>query len=572
MNNQNKNIKTCIGALLAVFFLGSCELDRFPYDSVVNENITVGSAESITRGTYAKMKEEYYYKTLHQVGEYGGDNVLLSGTTSDLLFNFYRYTRIDDSYYTSRVWLFTYQLIGNINALLPVLKAYEAPEGEKESINHLIGENLLLRASAYFHACNLFGRPYMDANGANNNLGVPVKTVDDINYFPPRSTVADTYKQIVEDATNAARYMKRSSFSTPKNNNYVSQEVAWAFLSRVYLYMGDWKNAEAYADSVINSGRYTLLEGDAFAKYPQHVPETNTETIWCIRMVKDTDFKDYHLGWYSVGSMYAQIDQIGWGEMYPSESYLTLLRKNPNDLRFAFISNQHQDNNDLWMIYVIANETAKTYTYAWKRVEEESAGNYRIVQDAASFTNPVVQSEMTPEGNRQYFVTTTGGTRYNVWIERALADRGNYPKRFIIKCSYQEQQSQLYSPVLFRLAEMYLTRAEARFHLNDINGAISDINIIRNRAGIAPRSAAQAQTNADILQWILDERRLELAWEGHRKYDIFRNGQTLDRRYPGSHLTGTNYPVEIEPTDPRIVEFIPRREIEAYPIPLIQND
>ncbi|HMR18762.1 MAG TPA: RagB/SusD family nutrient uptake outer membrane protein [Sphingobacterium sp.] len=566
-----KNIKIGMAGLLAVFLLNGCKkLDRFPYDSMSNDNITIGSAESITRGTYAKMKEEYYYKTIHQVGEYGGDNVLLSGTTSDELFNFYRYTRSTNSYYTSRVWLYTYQIIGNINSLLPVLEAYEAPEAERESVNHLIGENLLLRASAFFHCNNIFGRAYLDAGGAQNNLGIPIKTTNDIDFFPPRNTVAQVYDQILDDATRAAAYMTRSASISPKNNNYVSQEVAWAFLSRVYLYMGNWEKAELYADSVINSGRYTLLQDDAYQKYPQHVPENNSETIWAIRMVKDADFEEYHLGWYSVGSLYAEIDQIGWGEMYPSESYLNLLRRNPNDLRFGFINNQTQNNNDMWMIYVAGNETAKTYNYVWKKIEREG-DDYRIVQDPGLYSNPIVQKETTPEGNTQYFVVASG-TRYNVWIEQSLVDRNGYPKRFIMKCSYQEQQSQLYSPVLFRLAEMYLTRAEARWHRNDFTGAVSDLNIIRSRAKIPTITVAQAVNNAEILQWVLNERRLELAWEAQRKYDILRNRQTIDRRFPGSHLTGTNYPIELIPEDPRLVEFIPQSEIDAYPIPLTQNN
>lgn len=571
MKYKMKNINIWMGTLLVTFVLAGCKkLDKYPYDSIVNENISIGSAESITRGTYAKMKEEYYYKSIHQVGEYGGDNISLSGTTSDQLFNFYRYTRTNDSYYTSRVWLFTYQMVGNINSLLPVLEGYNASAAEKESVNHLIGENLLLRASAYFNCNNIFSRPYLDANGAGNNLGIPIKTTNDINFFPPRSTVADVYKQILADATKAAAYMKRSAGVTPKNNNYVSQEVAWAFLSRVYLYMGDWGNSKLYADSVINSGRYSLLQDDAYQKYPQHVPETNSETIWCIRMVKDADFAEYAMDWYSVGSLYAEINQTGWGEMYPSESYLNLLRKNPNDLRFAFISNQYQTSNDMWMIYVAGNESAKTYNYVWKKVTPEG-DNYRIAQDAGTFNNPIVQKETTPDGNTQYYVVTTTGTRYNVWIERSLQDRNGFPKRFILKCSYQEQQSQLYSPVLFRLAEMYLTRAEARYHLGDIQGAIDDINVIRTRAHVPSKSISQATNNAQVLTWILDERRLELAWEAQRKYDIFRNQQKLDRRYPGSHLTGANYPVEIVPSDARIVEFIPKSEIDAYPIPLEQN-
>jgi hypothetical protein len=549
--------------------MSDCDLERLPYDAMVNEGINAGSAESITLGTYAKLKEEYYYKTLHQVGEYGGDNISLSGTTSDQLFNFYRYTRVTNSYYTARVWLFTYQMVGNINSLLPALEEYDPPVDERESIDHLKGENLLLRAFLYFNCCNVFGRPYLDAAGAENNPGIPLKTVSDINYFPPRASVKDVYEQIIEDATRAAALMKRSPGTTPKNNSYVSQEVAWAFLSRVYLYMGAYEKAEAYADSVINAGRYSLLEDDSYAKYPQHAPESNTESIWVIRMLKDVDFEAYYMDWYSVGSLYATLDEIGWGEMYPSESYLALLRENPEDLRFKFIADQYEATNSLWMIYTVGNEANKTWTYATQTVVQEG-DDYRITTNANLYTSPLVQKE-TIDGKTQYYVVTVAGSvRYNVHIERALQARNGYPKRFILKCSYQEQQSQLYSPVLFRLAEIYLTRAESRFYQNDIAGAIEDMNVIRRRAKIPERQYADAGSDADVLEWILNERRLELAWEAQRKYDIFRKQQTLDRRYPGSHLASA-LPIEIRPDDDRIVEYIPVSEIDAYPGDLQQN-
>ena len=70
---------------------------------------------------------------------------------------------------------------------------------------------------------------------------------------------------------------------------------------------------------------------------------------------------------------------------------------------------------------------------------------------------------------------------------------------------------------------------------------------------------------------MLDERRLEFAFEGHRKFDVFRNNNTMDRRYPGTHLTGSNPYYEILPTDDRVIEYIPERQINAQPN-LIQND
>jgi len=79
--------------------------------------------------------------------------------------------------------------------------------------------------------------------------------------------------------------------------------------------------------------------------------------------------------------------------------------------------------------------------------------------------------------------------------------------------------------VLMRLAEMYLIRAEARAQqgkLTGTNGAIADLNVLRTRAK-APAIAATNQ--ADVLLAVEQERVYELAFEGHRWYDLVRTGR-----------------------------------------------
>jgi starch-binding outer membrane protein, SusD/RagB family len=73
--------------------------------------------------------------------------------------------------------------------------------------------------------------------------------------------------------------------------------------------------------------------------------------------------------------------------------------------------------------------------------------------------------------------------------------------------------------ILIRLAEMYLIRAEARAQQSNLTGAIADINLIRNRAGLANTTAA---TQAELIIAIEKERRVELAHEGHRWFDLRR--------------------------------------------------
>ncbi len=101
---------------------------------------------------------------------------------------------------------------------------------------------------------------------------------------------------------------------------------------------------------------------------------------------------------------------------------------------------------------------------------------------------------------------------------------------------------------VIRLAEMFLTRAEANFENGSEIGAppVDDINVIRNRAGLDDLPAVDQD---DIRR----ERRLELAWEGHRLHDL--------RRWQESLYEGTED--EISYNSPRLVLPIPQREIDV---------
>lgn len=78
--------------------------------------------------------------------------------------------------------------------------------------------------------------------------------------------------------------------------------------------------------------------------------------------------------------------------------------------------------------------------------------------------------------------------------------------------------------IVIRLAEMYLTRAEANFRLGTSVGAapLADVNVIRARAGLTALTAAQLTLPA-----ILKERKLELAFEGQQIHDIKRTKGTV---------------------------------------------
>lgn len=83
--------------------------------------------------------------------------------------------------------------------------------------------------------------------------------------------------------------------------------------------------------------------------------------------------------------------------------------------------------------------------------------------------------------------------------------------------------------VMFRLADIYLLRAECRNKLGDVAGAAADLNKIRERAGATPFNGVSKELKLAIFQ----EREKELLGEGHRFYDVVRNGMDYIRQYLG---------------------------------------
>ncbi|OXG03658.1 SusD-like starch-binding protein associating with outer membrane [Flavobacterium araucananum] len=91
------------------------------------------------------------------------------------------------------------------------------------------------------------------------------------------------------------------------------------------------------------------------------------------------------------------------------------------------------------------------------------------------------------------------------------------------KYKYSDTESSREYSIIFRLAEIYLIRAEARAQAGELIGAKEDLNKIRNKAGLGDTLAG---TQSEILDAILHERQMELFTEfGHRFFDLKRVGK-----------------------------------------------
>jgi hypothetical protein len=112
-----------------------------------------------------------------------------------------------------------------------------------------------------------------------------------------------------------------------------------------------------------------------------------------------------------------------------------------------------------------------------------------------------------------------GDQRRSAWVDSVIVGNTIFYYAFKYKIGAINTTTQEYVMVL-RLAEQYLIRAEARAQQNNINGAQSDLNMIRSRAGLSPTAAT---TQYALLASILHERQVELFTEwGHRWFHLKR--------------------------------------------------
>lgn len=118
-----------------------------------------------------------------------------------------------------------------------------------------------------------------------------------------------------------------------------------------------------------------------------------------------------------------------------------------------------------------------------------------------------------------------GDLRKTLWIKKVTNGTNTWYQPYKYKRSTATASSAEYT-ILFRLAEQYLIRAEARVHRENFAGAQEDLNRIRNRAGLINTTA---NTSESLRIAILNERRFELFTEqGHRWFDLKRTANAAN--------------------------------------------
>ena len=562
-------MKKILTIAFAAAALTACDIERLPYGSMAAEQITNdpnASLDALMNGVYAQLKT--WSDPMHRCGEYAGDNMMIRGSSTDAFFEFISYSRTPNNYRLQNFWDYGYKGIAQASNIINMIE-----EGQSAEIDNKLGECYYVRGMLYFYFVRAYGRPYYQA--PDKNLGVPIVngTPENINdlFLEDRATVHETYEQVINDLKKAESLM-----TIDKGAAYASKAAAQAMLSRVYLYMsGTYEKpntqyaqlAVEYADKVINSGNYSLLSREDFMKYNTFTPENNAESIFVVKRVA-SEFSGYD-HYYGVGGMYANIGGMGWGEMFASAKYIDLLNETGRndwrpdnykivDARAAFIEPTYRNDHQL-VFRFIKRDSETVENYAQFNAVKNGATVTCTDAEGASYTlTPVSEEE-------EIYTIEYQGATYEGVLDYFINLNRVYPQFYITKCSREGEDSHLHSPIISRLGEIYLNRAEAYAKLGNYSAALSDLNIIRERSIVGGGYASLDASNAGDL--IDKERQLELAYQAERSYDVFRNGKPLDRSFPGPH----NQAEIVEASDYRVTYYIPQNAINAYPGTLTQN-
>ena len=536
---KTKKYLFIIPALLGISFYSCDNYLNFPKEN------TVKIADSFTNATkavesatacYAPLTWEYQsnggtFFNEWFIGDICSDDALKgSNSLSDmgLVFDMENFKTKSDN--NSLLWYYRAQYIGvfrcnlvqeYVSAMSPALFAKEKAGLQ----NRVLAEASFLRAMYYFRLVRVFG-------------GVPVvnsliKAQSDWKQL--RATESGVYDQIYSDLKYAIKYL-------PERNGYVATDLgratkgaARALLMKAYLNNHNYTDAKLQGDSITESGQYALVSNynDIFTISG----ENNSESVFEIQYIDEGTSDGWNGMGFSRGTLTPTMtrprwgSEEGWGFNRPTQELYDEFE--PGDPRrdaaiYAPTLNQvnaSDDNTNNVNVYLGNRYTARKY------------------------------SMMNPD---------------TTWIKLDHSTRGEINHKEIryadVLLMYAEACLKLAAPDVSKAKvalEQVRNRARLTAGRNDILPVFPNYTIPLQ--GVGQAGTKQLQDNVeDLYLAIQHERRVELAMEGHRWFDLKRWGLLSEVMNHYRVSTKTQISTYMDP-------FVKGKN-ELFPIPLQERD
>jgi starch-binding outer membrane protein, SusD/RagB family len=386
------------------------------------------------------------------------------------------FTVTSDNTYIAGLWRGYYAGISRTNiaisslsqtALNPIL------------VTRLTAEMRFIRAYLYFNLVRMFG-------GVPLVLTVPTGPQHQDSSFYYRATVNNVYnKAIIPDLQFAVANLPLKSAT---DLGRATKGAAETLLAKVDLYLKNWQEADSLTQDVINSGQYQLMP-------------------------------DYSILWRQAGDNCAEsVFEVETG-LYGSADYGI-----PGYVEYQ---GARQDNGmgtptTPWNnpgFYQPSGDDG--YGFDLPSANLVAAYEPGDLREAATIIS--LPASGPPDTLFDGFIIPTlvgisANYNYKAYHSEILSG-GSVPQIEVFDGNRSLCQKNLH---ILRYAEVLLIKAEADDELGNTGSAISNLNQVRSRAGLGPTSAI---SQSDVLTAIWNERRVELAMEHDRFWDLVRQGR-----------------------------------------------
>jgi hypothetical protein len=507
---MKKSIYKLSVLVVAIALLASgCEkqLEIAPRQSI-DANTALQSRDAIEASITA------IYARLKSARQYGRDMITHPDALSDNGFATNKSGRLlpeaqnnQGAHFTGTIWTNSYAAINQINLTLEAIPALQlSPAVSQVEKDRWEGQLYFLRGLYYFDLARVYSYIPGAVVTAQDRGGVPISTAGiatveaALAWKPSRGTTDAPYTQAVADLILANSKLLNPGLGASLANKAAAQGL----LARVNLYRKNYSEAKRWADSCINiaSGKLTTTA----THVAQWRGDTNGETLFQVRFASSAE-------------------NIGVNESIQTSFTTLVVPGNPNSLGgFGDLVPSLTMLTDLGITLQGGMTTA----------------NFAV--------NAVVASRNTDVRNLLYEPGSTGRGPSKVECTKFLGKSG-----FI----------NLDNVPVIRIAEVYLIRAEAQATTGssvlNVANALTDLQAIKSRrytgyVGSADETADNAMTQVQLYEEILRQRRIELAFEGHRFFDLKRLGRDLIK---SPHYNTVAF------TDTRILPAIPQADVDG---------
>lgn len=499
--------------LLSMAFIG-CSLEEKPY-SVTAEQLVQsekGAAQMVT-GIYGSfwdswnMQQTYMAWLDYDQDHSAGPGWVLSSAGSGDVTGHWAYNTVND------LWSTFYRMINRANKAKEALETTDSYQNNA-AVRQLYGEVLFLRAFAYFHLVRMYG-------------AVPLRLTSESEENCPRSSVEAVYGQITSDLEMSLDYLNYLSEGNVGAWGHADKTAASILLARVYCTMGSAALTNSGAEMIVDikgeKKRFTCEKVAGAENFDVQKCYTRAKEL-CDQVIErrgvDYDLMpDYLKLW---GGNNARNKELVWGAAAGSDvayqtsglnNYFTPAPYGGSGTWIYMAPNLYQqyDEDDDRIVHGV-------WHYYWASYTNKKWIAYPANSDRYNEANlPANLKAVSPEFNGSYKGAVPCLTK---WYKDDISN----PSFYGAKQPATTQQD----IILIRYAEAYLLRAEAEVELGNVDAAMKDVDVIRQRAKATTLYTGNVIDKVEARSLVLKERALEFCMEFNRKFDLLRWGLYLD--------------------------------------------